>query len=318
MTVESSHIDPPSSEASPGVNDTVRAEDAEALSFSTEPHSPLGMFVRRFRQNRGAVAATAVLGLLVLTAIFGPWISPHDPNAQNLSNAFLAPLSDNHLLGTDELGRDSLSRVISGSRITVLAVGQSLLIAMAIGVPFGLLSGYFGGLIDLLIMRMADAIQSFPPLVLAIAIVGILGPSLRNSMLAVGLVFSPNFTRIVRASVLEIREHTFIEASKSIGSPTSFIMLRRVVPNILPPVLVQVSLMAGFALLAEASLSFLGLGVQLPQASWGSMLSRGYQYLYQQPWMILPPGAAIVITVLCFNVVGDGMRDAIGKEIRRG
>lgn len=290
----------------------------DATFQSTKPHSPVSVFLRRFRQNRGAVLAAIILMLLLAIALVGPVISPYDPDAQDLTRPFLDPLTDGHVFGTDELGRDTLSRLIAGCRVAVLAVVQALLVAMILGVPPGLISGYFGGTVDLVVMRITDALQSFPPLVLAIAIVGILGPSLRNAMLAVGIVFAPNFTRIVRASVLEVREETYIEASRAIGSSTWYIVRARVVPNILPPVLVQVSLMAGFALLAEASLSFLGLGVQLPQASWGAMLSRGYQYLYQQPWMIVFPGVTIALAVLCFNVIGDGLRDAIGREIRRG
>lgn len=291
-------------------------DDAASIE-QDHPHSPLRVFARRFRQNRGAMVALVVLVALGVVAAIGPWISPYEPNTQDLTRPFLDPFTDGHVFGTDESGRDTFSRMIAGTRVALFAVIQALVVAMVIGVPPGLVSGYFGGFVDLAMMRVTDAVQSFPPLVLAIAIVGVLGPSLRNAMLAIGIVFAPNFMRIVRASVLEVREETFIEASRSIGSPTLFILWRRVVPNILPPLLVQVTLTAGFALLAEASLSFLGLGVQLPEASWGAMLSRGYQYLHVQSWMIVFPGFTIALAVLCFNVVGDGLRDAIGKEIRR-
>ncbi|MFT3854094.1 MAG: ABC transporter permease [Ilumatobacteraceae bacterium] len=210
-----------------------------------------------------------------------------------------------------------LSRLIVGTRVAMLASGQAVLIALILGVPPGLLAGYFSGRVDLVIMRITDAVQSFPPLILAIAMVGILGPGLTNAMLAVGIVFSPNFLRIVRAAVLEIREETFIEASRSIGTPTSRIVRTRILPNVLPPLLVQISLAAGFALLAEASLSFLGLGVQPPRGSWGLMLGRGYDYLSRQPWLIVFPGLLIALAVLCFNVVGDGLGDSIGREARR-
>lgn len=281
------------------------------------PLSSRRRFIRRFKSNRAAVAALVVLLLLLIISVIGPWIAPHDPSYQDLGNTFADPFQGGHILGTDELGRDTLSRLIDGTRVAMLAAGQAVLIAIVLGVPPGLLAGYFGGWVDLIIMRLTEAVQSFVPLILAIAIVGILGPGLRNAMLAVGIVFFPNFLRIVRASVLEVREETFIEASRSIGTPTMRILRSRILPNVLPPLLVQISLAAGFALLAEAGLSFLGLGVQLPQSSWGLMLGRGYTNLGRQPWLIAFPGIAIAITVLCFNVVGDGLRDSIGREVRR-
>ena len=289
----------------------------EADIIGTLPLSARRRFLRRFKANKGAMIAFGYLVFLLIIAIIGPWITPYDPNAQDLLNSLADPLTDGHILGTDELGRDTLSRLIVAARVAVLAAGQAVAIGMLLGVPPGLIAGYFGGAVDLTIMRITDAVQAFPPLILAISIVGILGPGLRNAMLAVGIIFAPNFLRIVRASVLEVREETFIEASRSIGTPTFRIVRTRILPNVLPPLLVQISLAAGFSLLAEASLSFLGLGVQLPQASWGSMLGRGYQFLSRQPWMIVFPGIAIAVTVLAFNVVGDGLRDSIGRETRR-
>lgn len=274
-------------------------------------------FVRRFRRNRGAVIALSFVVLLVLVAVFAPLISPFDPNQQDLRNTLADPFTAGHLLGTDELGRDTLSRLLYATRVALLASLQAVLIAMVLGVPPGLVAGYFGKRVDLVIMRITDAVQSFPPLILAIAIVGVLGPGLRNAMLAVGIIFAPNFLRIIRGTVLEVREETFIEASRSIGTPTARIIRTRVLPNVMSPLLVQASLAAGFALLAEASLSFLGLGVQLPDASWGSMLGRGYQFLARQPWLITFPGIMIGLTVLAFNVLGDGLRDSIGREVRR-
>ena len=236
---------------------------------------------------------------------------------QDLANTLADPLTGGHILGTDELGRDTLSRLIIGTRVAVLAAAQAVAIAMVLGLPPGLAAGYFGGSVDLVVMRITDAVQSFPPLILAISVVGILGPGLRNAMLAVGIVFAPNFLRIVRGAVLEVREETFIEASRSIGTPTIRIVRTRILPNVMPPLLVQISLAAGFALLAEASLSFLGFGVQLPNASWGLMLGRGYNNFSRQPWLIVWPGVLIALTVLAFNVMGDGLRDSIGREVRR-
>ena len=274
-------------------------------------------FLRRLRRNKGAMVALAFLIFLVLVAIFAPWISPQPPNEQSLREVLLDPFSKGHVLGTDELGRDVLSRLIHATRVAMLAAAQAVAIGMVLGVPPGLVAGYFGKWVDLVIMRITDAIQSFPPLILAIAIVGILGPGLRNAMLAIGVIFAPNFLRIVRGAVLEVREETFIEASRSIGTPTVRIIRTRILPNVLAPLLVQISLAAGFSLLAEASLSFLGLGVQPPQASWGAMLGRGYQVLDRQPWVITVPGITIGLTVLAFNVLGDGLRDSIGREVRR-
>jgi peptide/nickel transport system permease protein len=291
------------------------ADDADIVTSA--PLSARRRFIRRFRANRAATVALIFLALLLVLAVIGPTIAPHDPNQQDLVHSLLGPFSKGHVLGTDDLGRDVFSRLIVAARVAMSAAGQAVLIGLIIGVPPGLIAGYFGGWVDLLVMRVMDAVQSFPPLILAIAIVGILGPGLRNAMLAVGIVFAPNFLRIVRASVLEVREETFIEASKSIGTPPLRIIRKRILPNVLPSLLVQVSLAAGFSLLAEASLSFLGLGVQIPQASWGSMLGRGYQFLRRQPWLIAFPGITIALTVLAFNVVGDGLRDSIGREERR-
>jgi peptide/nickel transport system permease protein len=289
----------------------------EADIMAAAPLSARRRFLRRFKSNKGAMVAFFFIVLLIIVAIIGPWITPNDPNKQSLLDMLADPFKGGHVLGTDELGRDILSRLIVGTRVAMLASGQAVGIALILGVPPGLLAGYFGGWVDLLIMRITDAVQSFPPLILAIAMVGILGPGLRNAMLAVGVVFFPNFLRIVRAAVLEVREETFIEASRSIGTPTSRILRTRILPNVLPPLLVQISLAAGFALLAEASLSFLGLGVQPPQASWGLMLGRGYDNLSRQPWLIVFPGVLIALAVLAFNVVGDGLRDSIGRETRR-
>lgn len=274
-------------------------------------------FLRRFVHNRAAMASLTTLVLLVLLAIFGPTIAPYEPNEQNLQLRLADPFTGGHVLGTDELGRDTLSRMIVAGRIALQAAVQAVLVAIGLGVPPGLIAGYFSGRTDLVIMRVNDAVQSFPPLILAIALVGVLGPSLRNAMIAIGIVFAPQFLRIVRGSVLEVREMTFVAASRSIGTPTTRIIRSRILPNVMSPLLVQTSLAAGFALLAEASLSFLGLGAAPPDASWGSMLNRGYQYFSQQPWLILFPGLAITVVVLAFNVLGDGIRDSIGREVRR-
>lgn len=270
-------------------------------------------FTGRFLRNAMAMVALVYLVLLVLIALVAPWITPLDPDQQNLADAFADPFTAGHLLGADNLGRDVLSRLIVADRVALTATGIALGVALLVGIPPGLLAGYFGGWVDRVIMRISDAVQSLPPLIIAIALIGALGPGLRNSMLALGFIFAPNFIRIVRAAVLEVREETFIEASRSIGTPTPWIMVFRIVPNALPSVLVQISLVAGFSLIAEAGLSLLGLGVQPPNASWGSMLGDGYNFLFQQPWLVVFPGLAIALAVLALNIVGDGLRDAIGR-----
>lgn len=275
-------------------------------------------FARRFRRNRAAVAALVFLGLLVLVAVFADLIAPHDPNAQDLGHTLAGPFSPGHLLGTDELGRDELSRLIVATRIALQACGQALIVGIVLGVPPALVAGYLGGWVDTLVVRVADAVQSFPPLFLAIGLVGVMGPGLRNAMVAVGIVFAPGYLRITRAAVLEVRQEDYVEASRSIGTPAWRIIWWRILPNVLPPILVQASLAAGFALLAEAGLSFLGLGAQPPDVSWGSMLDRGYDMLSHQAWLTVLPGLFTAVTVLAFNVLGDGLRDSIGREARSG
>jgi len=273
-------------------------------------------FRRRFRTQRAAMIALGYLILVTLAALLAPLIAPHDPLEQDLANTFQSP-SWTHLLGTDELGRDELSRLLFAARLSLIASAQAVAIGMVLGVPPGLVAGYFGGWVSTVIMRLTDAVMSFPPLLLAIALVAALGPGLTNAMIAVGIIFAPRFLRVVRASVLAVREETYIEASRGIGTPSLKILRRHVVPNAIAPLIVQVSLGAGLAMLAEAALSFLGLGVQPPDASWGSMLGRAFSIINQEASLIFYPGAAIAVTVLAFNVLGDGIRDSIGREVRR-
>ncbi|MCO8126426.1 ABC transporter permease [Acidimicrobiia bacterium EGI L10123] len=278
----------------------------------------LRRFARRFLRQRTALVAAGFLLLMVLVALFADVLAPHDPDAQTLRDTLLSPLTDGHVLGTDELGRDVLSRLIHAARVSLLAAVIAVSVGFVLGVPLGLISGYVGGWVDTVLQRITDAVMSFPPLILAIAVIAVLGPSLTNAMLAVGLVFAPRFLRLVRASVLSVREQTYIEAAKTIGTPMPVIVLRHVLPNVLSPMIVQMSLAAGFSLLAEAGLSFLGLGVQPPDSSWGSMMGRAFRELNQQTWLIVWPGLMIVFTVLAFNVLGDALSDALGREIREG
>ncbi len=287
----------------------------EAASTNDFIETPFRRFRRRFVTSKPSIVAACYVLLVVLIAIFAPLIAPFEPLEQDLRNSLQGP-SGGHWLGTDELGRDVLSRMIYGTRVSLLAAIQAVVIAIILGVPPGLLAGYFGGWVDTVVSRINDTIMCFPPLLLAIAIVGVFGPNLRNAMLAVGIIFAPRFLRLMRASVLSVKEETFIEASRSIGTPTSRILRTRVLPNALSPMVVQISLSLGFAMLAEASLSFLGLGVQPPESSWGAMVGRAYRFLDQSPTLVLFPGTAIVLAVLAFNVLGDGLRDSIGREVR--
>lgn len=276
---------------------------------------PMRQFGRRLFRNRSALCAAVFLGLVLLLVAAAPLIAPSDPLAQDLRAVLESPSGD-HWLGTDDLGRDVLSRLLFAGRVSLIAAVQAVVVGVVLGVPFGLLAGYRGGIVDTIIMRATDAVLSFPPLILAIAIVGVRGRGLTNAMIAVGIVFAPRFIRLVRGTVRAVVEETFIEASRSIGTPGWRIVTSRILPNVLSPLIVQISLAASFAMLAEAGLSFLGLGVQSPDASWGSMLGRAFSYINVAPWLSIFPGLCIAFTVLALNVLGDGMRDAIGREDR--
>ena len=261
-----------------------------------------------------AWAALAVVGLVVVAALGAPWLAPYSPT--DMHDDLLAPPSARHLFGTDDLGRDVLSRVIHGASVSVLVGVISMGTAAVVGVPLGLLSGYRGGLADTVIMRVLDGLMAFPAILLAIAIMAVLGPSLQNAMLAIGVIYIPPFARIVRASVLSLREREFVDAARGLGAGPLRIVGRHVLPNCLSPVIVQASLGMGYAILVEAALSFLGLGVQPPQASWGSMLAEGRGFLDRAPWFATFPGLAIFVTVLGLNFVGDRLREALDPRLR--
>ena len=270
-------------------------------------------FLAKFLKNKGAVIGAAILLLFVLAAVLAPWIAPHDPLKANFLAVRKAP-SALYWLGTDELGRDLFSRLLWGARSSLLAGGVSVAIAMAIGVPLGLIAGYFGGALDALISRIMEALLSCPFLVLAIALGASLGPSLTNAMIAIGLSAMPIFARLTRGQVLSIKHEDYLEGARAIGLPDRWIVLRYVLPNVLSPLVVQATLTIASAILAEASLSFLGLGQQPPAPSWGSMLNTAKNFMEQAPWMSIAPGVAIYITVLCFNLLGDGLRDALDPK----
>ncbi|MGE5098205.1 MAG: ABC transporter permease [Betaproteobacteria bacterium] len=266
--------------------------------------------LRRLWRRRGAMVGLAVILFFVALALFAPWISPHDPLATSWSAVRKAPGAQ-YLFGTDEIGRDVLSRVIWGSRASLLAGVISVSISLAIGVPVGLAAGYLGGWIDMLISRVTDAMLACPFLILAIALAAFLGPSLTNAMIAIGIAATPVFVRLTRAQVLAVKVEDFIEAARAVGNSRLRIALRHVFPNIVAPLIVQATLAIAAAIIAEASLSFLGLGQQPPAPSWGSMLNTAKNYVENAPWMAIWPGLSIFLLVLSFNLLGDGLRDAL-------
>ncbi len=272
-------------------------------------------FLHRYARNRLALAGLWVLMFVVLTAALAPWVAPADPTRPDFTG-LLQPPSREHLMGTDDLGRDELSRVIHGARTSLLAGMVSVGIAVCVGLPLGLVSGYYRGRLDASLMRLTDALQSFPLLVLALAIAAVLGAGLTKAMIAIGIVFTPGFIRLSRAQVLSERERTYVEAARAQGAPDARIVRYHILPNSLSPVLVQASLAMAAAITAEAALSFLGLGTQPPTPSWGSMLNIAQAYLTKAPWLALWPGLAIFVTVLALNLVGDGLREVLDPRLR--
>ena len=264
----------------------------------------------RLKRRHGAMFGGVVILVFILLAIAAPWVAPYDPIVTNWSLIRKAP-SAAHWFGTDEVGRDILTRVIHGSRASLSAGVISVGISIGLGVPIGLLAGYVGGWLDQLIGRMTDAMLACPFLILAIALAAFLGPSLGNAMIAIGVTATPIFIRLTRGQVLQVKMEDYVEAARAIGNSHRVIALRHILPNVLPPILVQGTLAIASAIIAEASLSFLGLGQQPPAPSWGSMLNTAQRFLTQAPWMAIWPGAAIFLAVLSFNLLGDGLRDAL-------
>jgi peptide/nickel transport system permease protein len=265
--------------------------------------------LRLFRR-RGAMLGLTVVTSFILIAIFAPWIAPYDPLQTSWSAVRKAPNAA-HWFGTDEIGRDVLSRVVWGARASLLAGVVSVCISLSLGVPIGLLAGYVGRGVDALISRMTDAMLACPFLILAIALAAFLGPSLTNAMIAIGISATPVFIRLTRAQVLAVKVEDYVEAARAIGNSHLRIALRHILPNVTAPLIVQVTLAIAAAVIAEASLSFLGLGQQPPAPSWGSMLNTAKNYIDNAPWMAVWPGLSIFLLVLSFNLLGDGLRDAL-------
>ena len=265
---------------------------------------------RRLARRKGAMVGLAFVMFFVLLALLAPLIAPQDPLATSWGAIRKAPGAA-HLFGTDEIGRDVFSRVIWGARASLLAGVVSVCISLALGLPIGMLAGYIGGWTDALISRLTDAMLACPFLILAIALAAFLGPSLTNAMIAIGVSATPIFIRLTRAQVLSVKVEDYVEAARALGNPHLRIALRHILPNILAPLIVQATLAIAAAVIAEASLSFLGLGQQPPAPSWGSMLDTAKNYIDNAPWMAVWPGLSIFVLVLSFNLVGDGLRDAL-------
>jgi len=278
-------------------------------------HSNTARVFRKLFRSKLSLFGIIILTVTILVAIFAPLVAPYDHTEANLLATFQKP-SSSHPMGTDELGRDVFSRIIQGSRITIVVGVVAVLIAMVPGVVLGLIAGYYQGKVDTVISGILDAIWAFPTLILALAICAVLGPGLPNILLAIGIVYIPGFARVVRSMVLSVREMEYVEGAKAIGLNDFEIIFRYILPNISSVIIVQTSLNAAQAIIAEASLSFLGLGIQAPQASWGSMLKTGYQYISMASWLSIFPGLCILIIVLGLNFLGDGLRDALDVRIR--
>jgi peptide/nickel transport system permease protein len=287
-----------------------------AVDAATAPPrelTPAQRALRRLVRRRGAMFGLAVIVFFILVALLAPYIAPYDPLKTSWS-AVRKPPSELYWFGTDEIGRDVLSRVIWGTRASLLAGVVSVCISLAFGVPIGMLAGYVGSWVDALISRITDAMLACPFLILAIALAAFLGPSLTNAMIAIGITATPTFIRLTRAQVLSVKVEDYVEAARAIGNPHLRIALRHILPNVVAPILVQATLAIAAAVIAEASLSFLGLGQQPPAPSWGSMLNTAKNYIDHAPWMAIWPGLCIFLLVLSFNLLGDGLRDALDPK----
>jgi peptide/nickel transport system permease protein len=292
------------------------ATHAVLLRGSAErAESPSARALRNLLGRKIAVLGLMVIALFIMLAVFAPLLAPYDPIAQSWANVRKAP-SLAHWFGTDDVGRDVFSRVIYGARASLMAGCISIAIAVSIGVPLGLIAGYLGGFVDAVLSRITDAMLAIPFLILAIALAAFLGPSLGNAMIAIGITRTPIFLRLTRGQVMAVKVEDYIEAARAVGNPRWRIALVHILPNIMPALLVQATLSIATAIIAEAALSFLGLGQQPPAPSWGSMLNSAQRFLVTAPWMAVWPGVAIFLTVLSFNLFGDGLRDALDPRRR--
>lgn len=290
---------------------------AESVSRPAAPPPTRFRFWAWLWSDKRALISLAYLSILILAAIFAPLIAPYPPNEQNLMDLLMPP-SAAHWLGTDDLGRDTLSRLMYGSYNALYAAGLAVGIGVAIGVPLGVFIGFVGGWIDELGSRIIDGVLAFPPIVLAVAVTGALGIGLTNAMIAVGFAFAPVLARTMRAQTLVVKNALYVEAATGFGASRLHLILRHILPNAIQPVIVEITLMLAVALLAEAGLSFLSLGVQPPESSWGGMLARAYHYVEVAPAQMYAPGFAIMFTALAFNTLGESIRVLLDPTIKRG
>ncbi|HLZ28617.1 MAG TPA: ABC transporter permease [Chloroflexota bacterium] len=282
---------------------------------AVRPRRFLSGALHRFVARRLVLVGVVLVTLLVWIGIFGRFVAPYRPIAQDLAGVLAAP-SARHWLGTDELGRDVLSRLLYGATISLQVGIAAVLIASIPGVILGTYVGYRRGLVDNVVMRILDGLMAFPALILALTIVAVLGSNIFNVMLAIAVTSFPHYARLVRGQVLAVREYDYVLAERAVGARDRRIIFRHIMPNVISPVLVQASLGVGFAIMAEAGLSFLGLGIQPPTPTWGSMIQVGFQYLETAPWLVMAPGTMIFMAVLGFNLLGDGLREALDPHLR--
>lgn len=287
----------------------------EALPLE-KPESQLKEMWGALRENTAAVVGLVIIVLLLLVAALGPLIMPYDPNLSDMSKSFIKP-DIHHWFGTDQLGRDILSRIIAGARISLTVGLSAVIISLTLGVILGSIAGYFGGKTDIIIMRFMDMMLAIPSILLAIAFMAALGKGIDKAVIAIGLVSIPEYARIVRGSILSVKENDYVQAARVIGNKSSRIIFRHILPNVMSSIVVRATLGISTAVLDTAALGFLGLGVQPPFAEWGDMLGRARGFIFTAPYTLIFPGIAITITVLAFNLLGDGLRDALDPKSRK-
>ena len=280
------------------------------------PHVSTFQYFRKVFFSRGVVIfGFVVVTLFIITAIFAPLIAPYDPYAQDLDNVMAKPNWD-HLLGTDTVGRDTISRIIYGARTSLMVGVVALSLAAGIGMSLGLAAGYFGGITHAIIMRFIDSLMTIPMILLALTIAAVLGGGITNVVIALGISLIPTYARLMCGQALSVRQNDYITAARSIGASNLIIMIRHVAPNCFPPLIVMMTMQIGITILSEAGLSFLGIGINPPGAAWGAMVSEGYRYLTENPLLSFAPGGAIMLVVFAFNMIGDGLRDALDPRLR--
>jgi peptide/nickel transport system permease protein len=294
---------------------TVTADRQPAEASAGGGQSPLALLLRQLFRRRLVLAAAGLLGAIIVVALLAPWITPYDPQKMDIINR-LKPPGSAHWFGSDEFGRDVLARVMLGARLSLLVGFLVVIVATVLGSALGLVAGYVRRL-DGVLMRLTDALMAFPDILLAIAFMAALGASLFNVVLALGIVYTPRVARVVRAATLVVRERQFVEAAIALGASTSRTILVHVLPNLISPIIVQATFIFAFAILTEAALSFLGVGVPPTTPTWGNMIAGAQQYFRQADWLILFPGFAIVLTVLSLQMVGDGLRDALDPKLQK-